>query len=259
MVRWTLALYPRAWRARYGSEVASLSEELIAEGDSTPWRAGLDLMAGAAVERGRALARSRRIAVVPAVAVLVAAAGTGWVAARPHPARTGPQAASLASVRCAIGPVRAIRVREAGRAASGSVVLIPARPGGQPGWVRVAAGQVRLKPGRCSTLPVPCAIPPPAGARALLRPAPGLPHATAGGATIIPGRCIVPPSRCKQVALPRGAMRASLPPGPGRIPGPPPSRAVILHPGTLRPATLRPAPGAARIPAVQCIVAAGVA
>ena len=118
MVRWTLALYPRAWRARYGSEVASLSEELIAEGDSTPWRAGLDLMAGAAVERGRALARSRRIAVVPAVAVLVAAAGTGWAVARPHPARTSTQAASLASVRCVPGPSGVIRVRKG-----------PARPG----------------------------------------------------------------------------------------------------------------------------------
>ena len=144
MVRWTLALYPRAWRARYGSEVASLSEELIAEGDSTPWRAGLDLITGAAVERGRALARSRRIAVVPAVAVLLAAAGTGWAVDKPHPARPSTQAASLASVGCLPGPARAVRVHGPGPARSWSFVVVP-----PPGWklsrVHGPAGQVPLK------------------------------------------------------------------------------------------------------------------
>ena len=178
MVRWTLALYPRAWRARYGSEVASLSEELIAEGDSTPWRAGLDLITGAAVERGRALARSRRIAVVPAVAVLVAAAGTGWAVDRPHPARSRTQAASLASVRCLPGPPAAVRVHGPGPARSRSIVVIPAPPGWKPVRAHGPAGQVRLKTGQvrpkgiwCITrLPVPCSasLPrPPAGARAL--------------------------------------------------------------------------------------------
>jgi protein-S-isoprenylcysteine O-methyltransferase Ste14 len=55
--RWLLALYPRAWRDRYGREVADLTEELIRAGDTTPLRAGLDLAATAAVERARALSR----------------------------------------------------------------------------------------------------------------------------------------------------------------------------------------------------------
>ena len=55
--RWLLALYPRAWRDRYGREVADLTEELIRAGDTTPLRAGLDLAATATVERARALSR----------------------------------------------------------------------------------------------------------------------------------------------------------------------------------------------------------
>jgi protein-S-isoprenylcysteine O-methyltransferase Ste14 len=62
-LRRLLALYPRAWRERYGPEVAELSDELVRAGDTTRLRAGLDLAAGAAVERGRALSRpARRIA-----------------------------------------------------------------------------------------------------------------------------------------------------------------------------------------------------
>jgi protein-S-isoprenylcysteine O-methyltransferase Ste14 len=56
-MRWLLALYPRAWRDRYGREVADLTGELIRAGDTTPLRAGLDLAATAAAERGRALSR----------------------------------------------------------------------------------------------------------------------------------------------------------------------------------------------------------
>jgi hypothetical protein len=51
-VRRLVALYPRAWRDRYGAEVAGLAEELIREGRTTPLRAGLDLAGGAAIERG---------------------------------------------------------------------------------------------------------------------------------------------------------------------------------------------------------------
>jgi hypothetical protein len=272
--------------------MASLSEELIAEGDSTPWRAGLDLITGAAVERGRALARSRRIAVVPAVAVLVAAAGTGWAVARPHPARPRTQAASLASVRCLPGPPRAVRVQGPGRARSWSVVVIPARPGWNPVRVHGPAGQVRLKAGQVrskgiwciSRLPGPCPVSlsrPPAGARALpgrlgwirvgppgrLRlvrpgmvpaqagPAPGRWRVVPGGIMVTPGRCIVLPPRCgKKVAPPRGAIRAGSLPGPGWTPGP-----ALGKRATLRPATLRPVPGPAWIPAAVCAVAAGVA
>lgn len=46
--RW-LALYPRAWRARYGAEVAGLVDELVCAGDTTAGRARLDLVAGAAI------------------------------------------------------------------------------------------------------------------------------------------------------------------------------------------------------------------
>jgi protein-S-isoprenylcysteine O-methyltransferase Ste14 len=74
-MRWLLALYPRAWRDRYGQEVAGLTEELIRAGDTTPLRAGLDLAAAAAAERARALSRPAaaggRAARVPAVSLIV--------------------------------------------------------------------------------------------------------------------------------------------------------------------------------------------
>lgn len=55
LVRRLLTLYRRAWRERYGSELASLAD-VISAGETTPLRAGLNLFAGAAVERWRALA-----------------------------------------------------------------------------------------------------------------------------------------------------------------------------------------------------------
>jgi len=73
MNRLLLALYPRGWRERYGAEVAGLAEELISAGETTPLRAGLDLAAGAFIERWRALAR--RAVLRPAAAVISAAAG----------------------------------------------------------------------------------------------------------------------------------------------------------------------------------------
>jgi len=65
-MRWLLALYPRAWRDRYGREVARLTDELIRAGDCTRLRAGLGLAAAAVVERARAL--SRRAAAIMAAA-----------------------------------------------------------------------------------------------------------------------------------------------------------------------------------------------
>jgi len=56
-LHWLLALYPRAWRDRYGREVAALTDELIRAGDTTPLRAMLGLVAAAAAERARALSR----------------------------------------------------------------------------------------------------------------------------------------------------------------------------------------------------------
>jgi hypothetical protein len=98
VARWLLALYPSAWRERYGSEVVSLSEELIGTGETTPLRAGLDLAAGAAIERGRSLVRSRRPALVLAVVAMIVAGGTvtliqTWQA---------PTAANSASLNCFI-------------------------------------------------------------------------------------------------------------------------------------------------------------
>jgi len=252
MVRWTLALYPRAWRDRYGSEVASLSEELIAEGDSTPWRAGLDLITGAAVERGRALAKSRRIAVVPAVAVLVAAAGTGWALDRPHPARTSTQAASLASVRCSPVPAGAVRVHGPGPARPRSSVVIPAQPGwklsrapGPAGQVRLKTGQVRPKGIWCITrLPMPCAasrasLPrPPAGTRAL----PGRLRSIRGGppGRLAPVRPRTVPAQVRPRTVPAqvrpGAVPAQVRSAPGRwrvVPGGimvTPGRCIVLPP-----------------------------
>ena len=83
---WLLALYPRAWRDQYGPEVASLSGELISAGETTPLRAGLNLIAGAAIERERALARSRRAVLASAAAVITAAAGIALAVRHAQPA-----------------------------------------------------------------------------------------------------------------------------------------------------------------------------
>ena len=56
-MRWLLYLYPRAWRKRYGAEVARLAGELVRAGDTTPLRAALDVVRAAAGERVRALGR----------------------------------------------------------------------------------------------------------------------------------------------------------------------------------------------------------
>jgi protein-S-isoprenylcysteine O-methyltransferase Ste14 len=86
LVRWLLALYPRAWRDRYGPEVASLTGELISAGEATPLRAGLNLIAGAAIERERALARSRRAVLASAAAAITAAAGIALAVTHAHSA-----------------------------------------------------------------------------------------------------------------------------------------------------------------------------
>jgi protein-S-isoprenylcysteine O-methyltransferase Ste14 len=80
-VRRLVALYPRAWRERYGGEVGDLTDELISGGQTTRLRAGLELVEGAAVEHGRALARSPAAALV-SVAALTAGAGIGLAVTR---------------------------------------------------------------------------------------------------------------------------------------------------------------------------------
>jgi hypothetical protein len=102
VTRWLLALYPRAWRDRYGAEVVSLTNELIRAGETTPLPAGLNLVAGAAVERARALAGSRSALLVSSAAVIVALAGGSFAitgSARPDPAPR-----SLASSNCVTAP-----------------------------------------------------------------------------------------------------------------------------------------------------------
>lgn len=68
-----LALYPRAWRDRYGDEVVSLTDELVADGQTTRLRASLDLAAGAAAQRWRAGTHHR--AVLPAAVAVALLAG----------------------------------------------------------------------------------------------------------------------------------------------------------------------------------------
>jgi len=74
LVRAPLALYPRPWRERYGDEVADLIGDLVAAGDTTSLRAGLDLVAGASVERWRAVTRSRPVALTFAVTIVTVTA-----------------------------------------------------------------------------------------------------------------------------------------------------------------------------------------
>jgi protein-S-isoprenylcysteine O-methyltransferase Ste14 len=78
LMRLALALYPAPWRDRYGQEVVELTRELVREGDMSPMRAVIDLMAGAATERCRALARSRTAALVSTASIV---GGTGIAAA----------------------------------------------------------------------------------------------------------------------------------------------------------------------------------
>jgi hypothetical protein len=131
VLRGLLALYPRAWRDRYGPEVASLTDELIAAGETTPLQGALDLLAGALAERGRALAGSRSVALATTVAAIVAVAASVFATTRARPA---PISASLSSARCLVrvaGPVRRGELRPPRRASvppknrSGPCVPVP--------------------------------------------------------------------------------------------------------------------------------------
>lgn len=75
LVRWPLALYPRAWRNRYGAEVAELTDELVGGGETTALRAALNLIAGAAVERRRTLIASAGAALASVAAAAITATG----------------------------------------------------------------------------------------------------------------------------------------------------------------------------------------
>jgi hypothetical protein len=205
LVRLLLALYPPAWRVRYGAEVVRLTEELIAAGEVTPAEGALNLMANAAVERGRALADSRRTAVAMALAAVVAVAGSFYAVGHgPHlrpasparPASAAPVPASLTRVLCAFprvvgatsaarlipgGPAFALSLPAGTKVAAAPRVLVPVSLAG-PG-----SGGIRL----CVELSARCRI--------------GRP----GTVTAVPGARVVQvmivPRGCALVSLAKGA------------------------------------------------------
>jgi hypothetical protein len=149
-----LALYPRAFRDRYGAELARLTDELISAGEITPLLAVLNLAGGAALEWGRVLTGSRRAALaVTAAAVLaaagsiiVAAAGMSYLTSRARPPGT-PASARSVSAPAAIAPP----------AAGCTAMMNPAGPGADlvptallvPGTLSTQAGPQLNAPGPC--------------------------------------------------------------------------------------------------------------
>jgi hypothetical protein len=103
VLRGLLALYPRAFRDRYGTEMASLTDELIRGGELTPRQAALSLLGGAALEWGRVLAYSRHAAQAAAVAAIMAVAGSLYLASHARPPSTP------AGVRSVSAPAAIVR------------------------------------------------------------------------------------------------------------------------------------------------------
>jgi hypothetical protein len=85
LMRGLLALYPRAFRDRYGAELASVTNELIGAGEITPLLAALNLAYGAALEWARVLFNSRRTAQAMAAAAIVAVAGSLYITSQAPP------------------------------------------------------------------------------------------------------------------------------------------------------------------------------
>jgi hypothetical protein len=136
LTRWLLALYPRYWRDRYGPEVADLNEELINAGETTRLRAGLSMIAGAAIERGRALAGSRQAVMASVLAALIAVAGLTFGLSN---TRSASQSASSVSLDCAVK-------------AAHRQVYVQGKPGN---WTAVARPgfTVTLEPGQAAKAP----------------------------------------------------------------------------------------------------------
>ena len=143
-VRRLVALSARAWRERYGGEVADLADELISEGRTSRLRAGLELVEGAAAEHGRVLARSPAAA-LGSVAALTAGAGIGLAVAQ------GRQLSGTAVLRDFFGRDTAAAGRD-GRGPAG-VRQVPDRAGStgmagrgdQEQGARVLGGLRRLR------------------------------------------------------------------------------------------------------------------
>lgn len=195
LARGLLALYPRPWRARYGAEVINLAEDLISAGETTPLLAALNLIGGAAVERGRVLAGSRRAALTMAVAAIMAVAGSFYATTQARPQATP---ASLASASCVFPPGAAgaavisggtqARPKAGARPGQVSRPLVPVRvlPPRQP---RAATAQARPAAG-------PCVIPP-----ALCRSGAAEPGRVPAPAAVRPAQCpVASPPLCRQVS-----------------------------------------------------------
>jgi hypothetical protein len=85
LLRAVLALYPRAWRQRYGQELKDLLDDLDRSGECSRTRMVLGLVAGAAGERARLfLTPTVRIAAVAVIAGAVAVVALVTVSASGH-------------------------------------------------------------------------------------------------------------------------------------------------------------------------------
>ncbi|HEU0240365.1 MAG TPA: isoprenylcysteine carboxylmethyltransferase family protein [Micromonosporaceae bacterium] len=73
LVRTALACYPRAWRDRYGAELAVLTDDLIEAGETSAFAAAANLVGGAVRQRWRAAARSHDAVLTATLAMAVGA------------------------------------------------------------------------------------------------------------------------------------------------------------------------------------------
>lgn len=127
MTRALLALYPRAFRDRYGAELASVTDQLIKGGEITQLRATLSLVHGAALEWWRLLFCSRRAVEAMAAAAIIAVAGSLYITGQAPPLSTAASARSTSP-------------RHGSSLLAGCRLLIQTEPGGQfvvPALVRL--------------------------------------------------------------------------------------------------------------------------
>ena len=137
-----LALYPRAFRDRFGTELASLTDDLISTGELTPLLATLDLLGGAALEWGRVLACSRHAAQAMTVAAIMAVAGSTYVVSHVRPQNT-PASVHGVSALAVTGPNAGCVVRGV---PAPVMELVPGKPGIGPQPVPVVAGVASQPP-----------------------------------------------------------------------------------------------------------------
>ncbi len=222
VTRLLLALYPRAWRDRYGAEVASLTDELIRAGETTPLPAGLNLVAGAAAERARALAGSRSALAVTSAAAIAAMVGGAFVVTGGARPGSGPR--GLASANCLVEPPLQVVVPAAVRLRPLARV--------QPRYAS------RLGPAQSG---LPPAGPPQSGPFQSGPPSAGLLQSGPPSAGLLQSG---PPSAAQPSAgrPPAGPAQSGLPAGPPRpvCPGPVRPRPVGLRPVCSSPVCPRP-------------------